>query len=158
MRNGNPILGIIVDPFQKKYFFAEKDKGAYLNNKKINVSKRDTLQGSLVFTEYWKQSPYETLHLIEALEDKNCHTPIMKSIAYGAGLAAAGEAVGIIFASDKPWDIAAAKIIIEEAGGKVTNLYGNEQRYDQNIQGCVASNGILHNALLDIVKKTVSEK
>jgi len=44
------------------------------------------------------------------------------------------------------------KIIVEEAGGKVTDLNGEERRYDQDGLGCIASNGILHNEILECVK------
>ena len=54
-----------------------------------------------------------------------------------------------------PWDGAAVKVIVEEAGGKVTDLYGNDQKYDKPIKGLVASNGILHDKLLELVKKSL---
>ena len=47
-------------------------------------------------------------------------------------------------------DIAPLKIIVEEAGGKVTDLFGNEQRYDQTIKGAVVSNGIVHQEIIDM--------
>ncbi len=49
-------------------------------------------------------------------------------------------------------DIAAIKLIVEEAGGKVTDLEGNEQRYDRPINGAVMSNGLIHDELLDLVR------
>ena len=56
----------------------------------------------------------------------------------------------------KNCDIAAAKVIVEEAGGKVTDLFGNEQKYDRDINGAVISNGIVHDeviAALSIVEQ-----
>ena len=52
-------------------------------------------------------------------------------------------------------DIAASYLIVHEAGGKVTDLYGNEQRYDREIKGAVITNGISHNQILEVVKKYV---
>lgn len=49
--------------------------------------------------------------------------------------------------------IAAAKVIVEKAGGKVTDLFGNDQRYDSDINGAVVSNGILHDEVIKIIKK-----
>ena len=53
----------------------------------------------------------------------------------------------------KNCDIAAVKIIVEEAGGKVTDMFGNEQRYDGSINGAIVSNGVVHDEILGIIKK-----
>ncbi len=52
----------------------------------------------------------------------------------------------------KNCDIAAAKIIVEEAGGRVTDLFGNEQRYDKDINGAIISNGKVHDEVVNVVK------
>lgn len=80
------------------------------------------------------------------------------STNYMGTLTACGELAAIIWPGKTPWDIAALKIIIEEAGGKVTDLFGNEQRYDTNIHGCVASNGLIHNKILKIIKESGVKK
>ena len=51
------------------------------------------------------------------------------------------------------FDIAAVKVIVEEAGGIVTDLFGKEQRYDIDIKGAIISNGIVHSEVVDIIKK-----
>ncbi len=53
--------------------------------------------------------------------------------------------------------IAAAKVIVEEAGGKVTDLFGNEQRYDTSIKGAVISNGVEHDEVIKTIKKYLVE-
>lgn len=58
----------------------------------------------------------------------------------------------------KNCDIAAAKVIVEEAGGKVTNLFGNEQRYDKSINGAVISNNKVHDEVIATIKKYLEEK
>ena len=58
----------------------------------------------------------------------------------------------------KNCDIAAAKVIVEEAGGKVTDLFGNEQGYDTDINGAIISNGIVHNEVLDVIKQFCQNK
>ena len=55
----------------------------------------------------------------------------------------------------KNCDIAAAKVIVEEAGGKVTNLFGENERYDRTINGAVISNGAVHEELLSVIAKHV---
>ena len=55
----------------------------------------------------------------------------------------------------KNCDIAASKIIVEEAGGKVTDLFGNEQRYDESINGAVISNSIVHDEVIEVLKSNL---
>ena len=57
----------------------------------------------------------------------------------------------------KNCDIAAVKVIVEEAGGKVTNLFGEEQRYDKDIKGAIISNGKLHDEILKILKEKLKK-
>ena len=55
----------------------------------------------------------------------------------------------------KNCDIAAVKVIVEEAGGKVTNLFGEEQRYDKDLKGAIISNGKVHDKVLNIIKENI---
>ena len=77
-------------------------------------------------------------------------------IRAGIGLAK-GDFTLILFpgTKDKNCDIAALKVIIEEAGGKVTDLFGKEQRYDQPIHGAILSNGIVHEEILNLVQEKI---
>ena len=63
-----------------------------------------------------------------------------------------GKFVGAVYCKEYAHDIAALKIIIEEAGGKVTDLNGEERRYDNDGLGCIVSNGILHQEILDMIQ------
>lgn len=154
-KNGEPILGLIYDPFGNNLYFAEQGKGTTHNNKKIKVSKNKSLKSALVFCEHWQQAKFNTLPIIEALEKLDCHCPIYKSIAYGAGLVARGEISGLIFPGAHAWEMAAIKIIVTEAGGKVTDFYGHDQRYDGAINGGIATNGQIHNQLIKIISKSI---
>jgi fructose-1,6-bisphosphatase/inositol monophosphatase family enzyme len=66
-------------------------------------------------------------------------------------LVASGELVAAVYKHESPWDAAAVKIMVEEAGGKVTSLGGKEQRYDGTIDGFIASNGAVHERLVALV-------
>lgn len=65
---------------------------------------------------------------------------------------AMGAYEAMVFGQGKPEDIAALAAIVAEAGGRVTDIFGNEQRYDTNIRGAVVSNGSIHDALLAVLK------
>ena len=58
----------------------------------------------------------------------------------------------------KNCDIAAVKVIVEEAGGKVTDLFGNEQLYNKGINGAIISNGLVHDEVIGVVKKYLKNK
>lgn len=74
------------------------------------------------------------------------------SFIYGGIQVANGKYSGAVFYAKAGHDVATLKIITEEAGGKVTDLNGEERRYDQDGLGCVVSNGILHDEILACVK------
>lgn len=151
--DGVPILGIIYDPFMDRLFVGKKGKGAFLNNKKIAVSKDNAIENQLLYMGWWKYSLYDLLLVRKELNKKGCKIMDFCSFSYAGVLLAAGEFSAVIFGDRYPWDGAAVKLIVEEAGGKCTDLAGNEQRYDREINGFIASNGNIHDELLGIVKK-----
>jgi fructose-1,6-bisphosphatase/inositol monophosphatase family enzyme len=155
VHNGESILGVIYDPFMKRMFFAEKGKGAFLNKKRIHVSSSNSIEASVFGIFDWKNSQFNFSKLQEVLKNKGAKILRIGSITYSAALVACGEFAGTIFAGTKPHDSAALKLIIEEAGGKVTDIFGNEQRYDRDIKGHLATNGILHPKLMELIPKNI---
>ena len=71
---------------------------------------------------------------------------------------ASGKFIGQAISTPKAWDCAAVKLLIDEAGGKTTDLYGNEQKYDGALKGFVASNGVVHDEIIEILSKTLLKK
>ena len=93
----------------------------------------------------------------QRISDKE-HQPAMNMSFKDAGCCVAtGDFTIAIFVGTehKNCDIAAIKIIVEEAGGVVTDLFGNEQRYDCSINGALISNGKVHDEVVDIIKKNI---
>ncbi|MFA5248196.1 MAG: inositol monophosphatase [Patescibacteria group bacterium] len=155
VKNGESIFGVIYDPALNRLLVAAKGEGATLNNQKIVVSKKKILKGSVVDLS----SDFKLFNLRKALIGNNsvfCST-LLASV-FGGFLVATGGIEAEIYEFDKPWDGAAVKIIVEEAGGKVTDIFGSEQRYDRPINGFLASNGFLHKELLKIVKNNFNKK
>lgn len=150
--DGRPVLGVVYDPYIDRMFCAEQGKGAYLNNNQINVSDATSLLNAGVAFEAWKMAKYPLWGLDRALEEKGTKTLKFASIVYPTSLVAAGEFLATIFPGKTAHDAAAIKIIAEEAGGKVTDLFGNEQRYDQEINGFIASNGKVHDEIVELVQ------
>ena len=159
LKNGKPALGGIFDPFRNELFLAEKGKGATLNGKKIHVSKTARLKDSLVCTGF----PYDR-HLRPEfycgfIADflKICHDVRRSgSAALDMAWLSAGRIDGYWEFNLKPWDVAAGKLILEEAGGKVTDFSGNSWKsYPQYGAENLATNGKIHREMLHIIKTRI---
>ncbi|KKQ81505.1 MAG: Inositol-phosphate phosphatase [Parcubacteria group bacterium GW2011_GWF2_38_76] len=147
VKDGVSILGVIYDPIMDRLFVAEKDKGATLNGEQIHVNSKSTGYVNI-----------ETLRfpsLVESLRNQDFQQFKFGCATYGGIMVACGEFVGTIYREKHAHDIAALKVIVEEAGGKVTDIRGNEQRYDQDINGAIISNGIAHDLLVKEVSKVI---
>jgi fructose-1,6-bisphosphatase/inositol monophosphatase family enzyme len=79
------------------------------------------------------------------------------TIIRAAMCVADGEFTSAVFPGKqhKNCDVAAVKVIVEEAGGIVTDFYGNDQRYDRDINGAVITNGVVHDEILEAIKKHI---
>ncbi len=156
VQNGKSILGVIYDAFGDRLFVGQEGKGATLNSQPIHVSPRTELKGSVCNIEAHCSHPYLVHALTEYLcDDVQAATFRMLSSIYPAALVAAGEFAFTIMPANTAHDAAAVKVLVEEAGGKVTDLFGDDQRYDQPIRGMIASNGLLHDQLVELSKKYI---
>ena len=156
---GNPIVGVVYDPFTDNLYTAIKGKGAYQNNKKITVNNY-TLEDmkSVSHFDSWPTSEYDMSGVIKEIGKKFYFVSI-GSIIRASMCVASGEFTAAIFPGtvNKNCDIAAAKVIVEEAGGKVTNFFGEDQRYDMSISGAILSNGVVHDEILETVNKYIKK-
>lgn len=151
--NGQPILGLVNDPVMKNIYWAYKGSGAYRNGKKISVSKDTSFENTYTLSgASGNDVGFSYLPFHKLLGEKKSRVMKFPSFIYGAIQVANGKFVGGALFLKYGHDVAALKIITEEAGGKVTDLNGEERRYDRDGIGCIVSNGILHKELLDIVQ------
>ncbi|OGK18611.1 hypothetical protein A3G67_02070 [Candidatus Roizmanbacteria bacterium RIFCSPLOWO2_12_FULL_40_12] len=155
VKDGKPILGVVYDPILDRLFTAEKGKGSFLNDNRIRVSQAKTFDKTLFFGIMGKHSKYYMRDVLHVITEKGANPINFRSIGYGGMLVAAGEIAGAAYSLKSAHDVAPLKILIEEAGGKVTDMFGNEQRYDREIKGALLTNGILHDELLQIIKENV---
>lgn len=152
VRDGKPVLGIIYDPILDRLFYAEKGQGAFLNKKRIKVSTQQKLDRYSV-VEVNARSKYKNVQKL--VSEKVRYVLNFVSASYASSLVAFGTFTANIYEYENPWDGAAAKIIVEEAGGKVTDISGKEQRYDREINGFIASNGLVHEELVKMCKQAL---
>ncbi len=144
---GKILMGGVYDPFRDELFFAQKGNGSFLNGKKIHVSSTPKLNRSLLCTGF----PYD----LRVGNNANKYLKIFKkfllssqavrrcgSAAMDLSYLACGRFDGFWELKLKPWDTAAAVLIVQEAGGKVTTYSGKPFSIYQN--ELLASNGKIH--------------
>ncbi len=150
--NGEIILGAVYNPFMNEMFFAEKGKGATLNDIKIGVSEEDNLLKSCLVTGFpyqYLDSENGPLQIFEKLVRKAIPVRRLGSAALDLCWTAAGRFDGFYEHKLQAWDSAAGFLIVEEAGGTVTDLKGNV--YNPYQPGIIATNGKIHAQLQALV-------
>ena len=155
--DGVPEVGVVYDPFTDSLYSAVKGEGAYKNEEKITVNDFELNDMRSVSNfDMWPQAEYNVHDAIKELGKKTYFVGL-GSVIRACMCVASGEFNLAIFpgTKHKNCDIAAAKVIVEEAGGKVTNLFGDEQRYDMDIKGAIISNGKVHNEVIEVVKSKI---
>lgn len=152
VHNGQPVVGVLYDPYMKRLYTAVKGNGAFLNDTKIQVNDKGSLAGNFVSSPTHQVPLFRSEKVLDYLSNYDVKTFCLFCITYEAACVASGQFVGNLFGYPTAHDIAAIKVIVEEAGGKVTDLEGNEQRYDQPINGAIISNGLVHDQLVELVK------
>lgn len=153
--DGQPILGLVNDPILKNMYWATKNGGAFRNGQRISVTSDSNLKNTYIEFDgsgSKLKTGFSKTEIMDALRNKGCKIMSLLSIVYGAIQVANGKFAGAVFLGKYAHDVAAIKIITEEAGGKVTDLKGDMRRYDQEGLGCVISNGKLHLEILDCIK------
>ena len=150
--DGVPSVGVVYDPYLDEMYTAIKGCGAYVNGEKIHVNEKRLGEiGASVDICMWNNVRFDTIPLMESLRSsvKTCQ---VGSTAHASMLVARGCICAEVFPGCEHGhcDMAASVLIVREAGGVVTDFYGNDQKYDRDINGCVLSNGLIHD---DIIKK-----
>jgi len=143
------ILGVIYLPVTKKLYVAEKNKGTYLNGRRINVSQRKLENSTMVYDSSIRYNKKPALSTLEKIADRVFNIRMFGSSVYHLSSIAEGKIDLDIEFNDKLWDFAAGLLLIEEAGGKATNFAG--KKWNSKTKGYIASNGIIHRDVLKII-------
>ena len=153
-KDGEVLTGVNYDPLHNEMFHAAKGKGAYLNENQIKVSRMQSLEGSILGMDLAyedEKGTVDTLSMVTKLWPKLKTTRIMGSSALGLSYVAAGRTDIYIHHQLQPYDQAAGLILVEEAGGVVTDRQGI--RAGLYSDGMIASCSPLHE---DFMKETKS--
>lgn len=149
---GEIVLGVTYDPTRDELFAAEKGSGASLNGKKIRVSDTEKLSEALIVTGF----PYDfarredfARHITEFLL-KSRGVRRDGSAAIDMAYVACGRFDGFWEEGLNPWDVAAGKLLIEEAGGRVS--YYDDSPFSIYKPPILANNGLIHGEMLEVLR------
>jgi myo-inositol-1(or 4)-monophosphatase len=148
------ILGVIYEPNLDELFYAIKGKGAFMNGKRIHVSKAKKLSHSLLvtgFPTYDLKKIKQYLHLFNHFMQHTRGLRRMGSAAVDLAYTACGRFDSFYEYSLNAWDVAAGALLVKEAGGKVNDFKGgSDYLFGKEI---IASNPFIHAAMMKSVKK-----
>jgi len=145
---GQLIAGVVYDPTRGEMFAAEKGSGAYLNQRRIHVSKTARLSESMLGTGFpsHKRHKNPNIHFYHQITLRTHGVRRAGSAALDLASVASGRFDGFWEFNLNPWDLSAGVLLVEEAGGQVTGFFGQPFRLpDRDV---VASNGLIHADLL----------
>ena len=130
------ISGLIYDPIKDEMFYAEKNKGAYLNNQRLRVSKKNLIDECLFSSNH------------EGVKFSNLNMRYSGCAALDLAYVASGRLDGFFHNKINIWDVAAGALLVEEAGGIVNDL----DKFDQNNIDIRASSGAINDKMLENLK------
>lgn len=151
--DGQPLVGVTYDPFLDEMYTASKGSGAFLNEKPIHVSgKTDFVRSYLSLSSRGLEGDgfsYRPSHIMEELRDKGAKMLSFVSFVYTSNRVASGQFLSTVVGETNPWDIAACALLVQEAGGIVTDFHGEKRRFDEVADGCLMSaNKTIHEQML----------
>jgi myo-inositol-1(or 4)-monophosphatase len=147
---GKMISGAVYNPIINEFFTAERGEGAFLNGKRISVSDKTSVITSCLVTGFpytYLDEPHGPLYMFEKFIRKGVPVRRLGSAAIDLCWVAAGRFDGFYEHKLSAWDSAAGFLIVEEAGGRVTDFQG--QPYSVYQPHLLATNGKIHDELLD---------
>jgi myo-inositol-1(or 4)-monophosphatase len=153
-------LGVIYDPVHKECFYAERGQGAYLNGKPLHVSGFEDLVDCMLVTGFpnnmWGTPDDNTYNFIR-FSKLSQTVRRLGSAALDIVYVGAGRLDGFWEMEINNWDIAAGGLIVREAGGVVSNVYGDQDFLKEPIS-IVAANPVIHAKMLEVLAEERAEK
>ena len=148
--DGEMVAGVIYDPLRDEMFLAERALGAWLNNRRIHVSKAARLQESLIATGFPSQKRHGSpnIHFYQEFTLRSHGVRRAGSAGLDLAYVACGRLEAFWEFNLNPWDTSAGVLLVEEAGGKVTHFDGSKFTLDS--VETLASNGLIHAEMIEL--------
>ena len=146
--DGRLVAAVIYDPMRDELFTAERGRGALLNGKPMHVSRTPELAEALVATGFPSRKRHDSpnIHFYQEFTLRSHGVRRAGSAALDLAYVACGRMDAFWEFKLNPWDTAAGILLVEEAGGRVTDFRGN--KFLLNSREILASNGLIHEELL----------
>jgi myo-inositol-1(or 4)-monophosphatase len=147
------LLGTVYNPMMNELFFAEKGKGAYLNDRKISVSQKTDFRKACLVTGFpykWPNSSEHPIRVFERFILEGLPVRRLGSAAIDLCWVACGRFDGFWEYNLSSWDVAAGYLIVQEAGGVITNFDG--EPYSVFDKQTLATNGHIHENMLQLIR------
>ncbi|MGA8850045.1 MAG: inositol monophosphatase family protein [Dehalococcoidia bacterium] len=150
MHQSELLLGVIYAPAIDEFYFAEKGKGAYLNGVKIQVSDISDLSQSYIFyCEGGERNRGRTGELLHKVYPQVTDIRKLGSAGLETAWVAAGKGEAYFSTRIEPWDVAPGVLLVQEAGGKVSDFQGNP--WKPQTSDLLFSNKKLHEEILSLI-------
>jgi myo-inositol-1(or 4)-monophosphatase len=151
-QDGTLVAAVIYDPLRDELFAAERGQGAWLNGKPMRVSHTPELAEALTATGFPSHKRHESpnIHFYQEFTLRSHGVRRAGSAALDLAYVAAGRLDGFWEFNLNPWDTAAGILLVEEAGGRVTDFAGQHFRLDS--REILASNGLIHAELMGLFR------
>ena len=155
VRNGIPEIGIVYAPAKGHVFVAERGSGSFFNGARIHVSNTGHLSAARTLLDPGRKTESRKIHgrIIAALRAQGVEQEGRWCAALDLCAVASGERDAFVHRGLNAWDIAAGVLLVEEAGGLVTDLQGNSKDIFQ--PGIIATNGNIHAEVTRIVREAL---
>ena len=152
LERGEPLVGVIHDPLRNQTFVAHRGDGARLNGVPIHVSRTAKLGNALIGLDcgHANEVRKQILFYLHRIAPRCGTFRVLGSAALAMAYMAAGWLDAYFHMGLKPWDTAAGMLIITEAGGRCSTLEGKPYRV--NLPGCLATNRLIHDELLTLMR------
>lgn len=153
-KSGKSIAGVTYDPIRDEMFSAEKGYGAFLNDRRLRVSSRRSLEEALLVTGLPARNPHSFDRAVESLKNLRSHIQGIRYFGVTSldlAYVAAGRFDAFWRGDSKIWDVAAGIVLIREAGGYVTEL--DEGKKDADHTVILGSNASLHDGFVKLLCK-----
>jgi myo-inositol-1(or 4)-monophosphatase len=148
------LLGVVYNPMMNELFFAEKGKGAYLNDKPIKASNKKDFETACLVTGFpykWPKTFEHPIRVFERFIMEGLPVRRLGSAAIDLCWVACGRFDGFWEYNLNSWDVAAGYLIVQEAGGRITNFDG--EPYSIFDKETLATNGHIHEDMLKLIRK-----
>lgn len=151
-KSHNVVAGAIYDPFRREIFHGSRGRGSFINDKPLNISPATSLETAVIGLDWSRDGERRNL-MLEAVSRMLNQVQTVRAVG-SAALALAWIAAGRLDAycnlALSAWDVAAAELLINEAGGKLTDISGGRWHLHHN--GCLATNGRIHQQFVEITR------